>query len=77
MSDGEGGRPLPEADQGADKVNGQLGAPWKPLEGGGVEIAVTLQEVAVRSASHPEGVAVFTTSEWRALARHISDRDDV
>lgn len=52
---------------------------WRsvPCCGGDPQIAVTQDEVAVRSGRDPDAVAVFTRAEWRALAVHVSDREDV
>ena len=52
---------------------------WRsvPCADGDPQIAVTQDEVAVRSGRDPDAVAVFTRAEWRALAVHVSDREDV
>lgn len=44
---------------------------------GDPQIAVTQDEVAVRSGRDRAAVAVFTRAEWRALAVHVSGREDV
>jgi len=56
---------------------GELWA-WRvvPCADGDPQIAVTPDEVAVRSGRHPDDVAVFTRAEWKALAVHITDRED-